>query len=98
MNAPTMPTMMLPISPKPMPRTIWPASQPATAPTIRTMTIASSPMVVLPARRAPTAFADATKEAIMPPRSRLSAFAGLRLSTIRTRSDMMRFSSKSFGV
>src|SRR4029077_834375 len=31
-RAPMMPITMLPISPKPAPRTIWPASQPAMAP------------------------------------------------------------------
>src|SRR4051794_30187656 len=44
MNAPTMPMMMSPISPKPAPRTIRPASQPATARTTSTMRMASPDM------------------------------------------------------
>ena len=46
-NAPTMPTTMLPIRPKPPPAMIWPASQPAIAPMMRKMISASGSMTSL---------------------------------------------------
>ena len=52
MNAPTMPTTMLPIRPKPKPFTIRPASQPAMAPTISQMMMLSIHDVPLPLRGA----------------------------------------------
>ena len=110
-KAPTMPTTMLPIRPKPTPLTIKPASQPATAPTIRMMMSASSPCrppVVGAVRAAPVQYGkpNAGRHACQggigpgwPHRNnRQTLLALLARSTILTTSDMMRLSSKSFGV
>src|SRR5262245_14358101 len=59
MNAPTMPTMILPIRPKPTPLTITPASQPAMAPMMMRMINASNDMASSPkSRPTPEAAAD----------------------------------------
>src|ERR1041385_5782173 len=51
MKAPTMPTMIFPIKPKPAPFMIMPASQPAIAPTISRMISPSSVIVSPPCPR-----------------------------------------------